>query len=233
MDIAVLEIGANDLNTALVDVTFGEQTVYEFVQGLSDIVLEQLQSLEDIGFKRVLVTNLPSMQNAPVVKSKNRTEIAEVAVTTYNRILKQKTDKWKQTAKLDIFDIIDLGSFTDIAIQPPVSGALGITDIDTYCVGGSWITLFKDQPLFSNFMKYLFSSDSISASCDDPSTKFFFDPIHPSERVHRLFGYHIHKELLQLLSDKDAVSYDLSESGLIQLIETHKLNEPAPKPASI
>ncbi|KAJ1720421.1 hypothetical protein LPJ53_004947 [Coemansia erecta] len=233
MDIAVLEIGANDLNTALIDVSFGEQTVYEFVQDLSDIVLEQLQSLKDIGFKRILVTNLPSLQNAPVVKTKNRTEVAEVAVSTYNRILKQKTDSWIQTANLDIFDIIDLGGFTDVAMQPAVTSAIGITDTETYCVGGSWITLFQDQLLLGNFMKYLFSSDSLSASCSDPGTKFFFDPIHPSERVHRLFAYHIHETVSLLISDKDAASYELSESGLVQLIETYKLNEPAPKPAAI
>ncbi|KAJ2868655.1 hypothetical protein FB639_004845, partial [Coemansia asiatica] len=141
MDIAVLEIGSNDANAAFVEVSEGLLTIYEFAQMLSDIVVEQLQSLSDLGFRKILVTNLPALQHAPIVKSKGRA-------------------------------------------RPLVSKALGVTDTETYCVGGSWINLFNDHLYFTDFMKYLVSSDSNIALCNDPGTKFFWDPVHPSERVH-------------------------------------------------
>ncbi|KAJ2509722.1 hypothetical protein H4217_008203, partial [Coemansia sp. RSA 1939] len=51
MDIAVLEIGANDANSAFVEIESGNQSVYEFADQLSDEVVLQLEMLRHIGFK--------------------------------------------------------------------------------------------------------------------------------------------------------------------------------------
>ncbi|KAJ2590144.1 hypothetical protein H4R99_007200 [Coemansia sp. RSA 1722] len=235
VDIAVLEIGSNDANSAFVEVPEGDLTIYEFAHQLSDIVVGQLQSLSDLGFRKILVTNLPSLQHAPIVRAKQRTDMAQVAVSYYNRLLKEKTDSWRQSVgeDLDLFDIVELGGFVDIAIRPSVSLELGITDTVSYCVAGPWVDLFNDQLSLTKFMRYLVSSDSNAALCDDPGTRFFWDPVHPSERVHRLFAYHIYNTLLPMVLSQADSNYELSESGLIELIRKHKLDEPAPKPASI
>ncbi|KAJ1902088.1 hypothetical protein LPJ66_000263 [Kickxella alabastrina] len=226
-DIAVLEIGSNDAAVALVDIDNGKQTVYEFGNSVSDSVIEQLQSLYDLGFSRILVTNLPSLQHTPVMKSKNREKIAEIVVGFYNRILSEKIEKWRKSVNLISLDIIDLGEFLTLAIGPSISSSLGITDTKSICVGGSWLNMFDDQLNLANLLKYLLTSDSDRATCGDPESRFFFDPIHPSEQVHRLFGYYIFRSIAT------HGAFGLSESNLLLLIEEFRLDQPVLKPVAI
>ncbi|KAI9504440.1 hypothetical protein GGI25_003292 [Coemansia spiralis] len=237
LDIAVLEVGSNDAASAFVDIESGKQSAYEFVAQQSDIIIEQLEMLRSLGFSRILVTNLPSLQHTPEVIRKNRVRLAETTVAVYNRMLMEKAQKWSMSAQLDLFGIVDLGSFLELAISDQVSGALGITDTKSFCAGGRWLGLFEDHISFNDFFEYaVFESGDLRAQgCDDPASKFFFDPIHPTERVHRLFGYYAHQFLESLATNKHSNATDglLTRDGLVSLITKHNLSAPAPKPASI
>ncbi|KAJ2658881.1 hypothetical protein IWW48_003781 [Coemansia sp. RSA 1200] len=238
MDIAVLEIGANDANSAFVEIESGSQSVYEFADQLSDEVVLQLEMLRQIGFKRILVANLPALQHTPIVKRKSRSLLAATTVSVYNRMLDFKAKEWSQQANLDSFAVIDLGRFLTIAMSPSVTQSLGITNITSFCAGGQWLNLFEDQITFLDFMKYVVSESGaeVSTDCEDPASVFFFDPIHPSERVHRLFGYYAFNLFQQVLSgdkNNNAVNDLLTEDNLLLLISTHGLSKPSPKPASI
>ncbi|KAJ2720637.1 hypothetical protein GGI07_004482 [Coemansia sp. Benny D115] len=229
MDIAILEIGSNDAQAALADVANNRQTIYEFAQSLSDTVVQQLELLSEIGFKRIFVTNLPSLQHAPIVKSKNRAPLAEVAVSFYNRILAEKVMKWKAKAQLDSVTILDFESFVNNAIKPSVTNALGISDIESYCVGGKWLAMFEDQLEYAEILKFLLEFGNKN-TCADSATKFFFDPIHPSERVHRLFGYYVH---MVIAGQGTGTQFVLSEKSLLELIDKYKLDSKVSKPAAI
>ncbi|KAJ1899027.1 hypothetical protein LPJ81_004220 [Coemansia sp. IMI 209127] len=107
-------------------------------------------------------------------------------------MLESKAKEWSRSASIDSFSIIDLGEFLNIAMSPSITRALGITDTTTFCASGQWLSLFEDHITLLDFLKYVaFESGAETAKdCDDPASVFFFDPIHPSERVHRLFGYY-------------------------------------------
>ncbi|KAJ2867432.1 hypothetical protein GGH94_000821 [Coemansia aciculifera] len=219
-DIAVLEVGSNDAASALIEIASGQQSVDEFVQRLSDNVIAQLGQLKVIGFKHILVINLPALQHTPIVKQKHRESIATVVVSTYNSLLETKAREWQLSAGLDHFAVIDLARFMDTAIQPAVSTVLNITDTQSFCVGGSWLSLFDDQISVSKFLRFLLSSDS-KPMCTDPSSHFFFDPIHPTDRVHRLFGYCAHQIIARQIARLPPFVF--TKESLIALIAKHKL----------
>ncbi|KAJ2058115.1 hypothetical protein GGI17_005240 [Coemansia sp. S146] len=219
-DIAVLEVGSNDAASALIEIASGQQSVDEFAQRLSDNVIVQLGLLKAIGFKHILVINLPALQHTPIVKQKHREDIATALVSTYNSLLETKAREWQLSAGLDHFAVIDLARFMDSAIQPAVSKALNITDTGSFCVGGSWLSLFDDQISVSKFIKFLLSSDS-KPMCVDPSSHFFFDPIHPTDRVHRLFGYCAHQIIARQIAGLSP--FEFTKENLIALIAKHKL----------
>ncbi|KAJ2396019.1 hypothetical protein GGI23_004075, partial [Coemansia sp. RSA 2559] len=237
-DIAVLEIGANDANSAFVDIDEGKQSAYAFANQLSDAIVLQLEMLRQIGFKRILVANLPSMQHTPIVKRKSRSLLAATTVAVYNKMLESKAKEWSRSAGLDSFSVIDLGEFLNIAISPSIARALGITDTTTFCAGGQWLSLFEDHITLLDLLKYVVfeSGTETATACNDPASVFFFDPIHPSERVHRLFGYYAFQLFQQVLSggnnDKDPNSF-LTEKTILTLISKYSLSTTAPKPASL
>ncbi|PIA18566.1 hypothetical protein COEREDRAFT_85045 [Coemansia reversa NRRL 1564] len=222
-DLAILEVGSNDAASAMMDIDSGRQTIYEFALQLSNNVIEQLQLLELIGFKRIIVLNLPPLQETPIVIRKKRTFIAAVLVATYNNMLNQKAYGWAKSVKLDLFDVVDLNLFVKVAIRPNVLGILGITDTKSFCVGGSWLGVFENQTYLMTLLKFVIFADSIVA-CNDPSTLFFFDPIHPSERVHRLFGYYIFKHIQGLEANQEPPN--ITENMLVTLIKKHSLEQP-------
>ncbi|KAJ2078754.1 hypothetical protein H4R24_004256 [Coemansia sp. RSA 988] len=229
-DLAVLEVGSNDAASAMVDIDSKKMTVYEFATQLSNNVIEQLKMLEQVGFKRILVLNLPPLQRTPIVIRKKRAFIADVVVTTYNDMLNSKARSWSKSAKLDLFDIIDLGLFVEVALEPNVLRVLGISDTKSFCVGGSWLKLFEDHLYLTTLLKFITFADDTLA-CNDPSVYFFFDPIHPSERVHRLFGYFISEHVQNLEAGHKPPA--ITEDMLISLIEKYNLEQTVQKPRVI
>ncbi|KAJ2488020.1 hypothetical protein IWW37_005011 [Coemansia sp. RSA 2050] len=224
-DIAVLEIGSNDAASALVEIASGRQSVDEFAQTLSDNVVAQLELLKRGGFRHILVSNLPALQHTPIVKQKHREGIAAAVVSTYNSLLESKLREWRLSAGLDHFAVIDLARFMDTAIQPAVTTVLNITDTQSFCVGGSWLSLFDDEISLSKFLGFLFSSDT-KPLCADPSSHFYFDPIHPNDRVHRLFGYCAHEIIARQVVGLPP--FEFTKENLIALIAKHKLGASTP-----
>ncbi|KAJ2449321.1 hypothetical protein EV183_004952 [Coemansia sp. RSA 2336] len=229
-DYAFLEAGSNDVASALVDIIAGKQSAYEFAQNLSSIVVGQLQMLYDIGFRKIIAFNLPALDQTPIVVQKQRSMLAHVLVFTYNRLLKEKALKWVQSHELDTFQLVDLNQFMLAAVQPDVMSALNITNRSKYCISGSWLALFEDRLLFSNVLKFAISDDSVD-ECADAGSLFFFDPIHPSERVQRLFGYYMYEYIQNL--DAGLPSLVASDKVLLNLTTHYKLYTPVVKPVAI
>ncbi|KAI8319921.1 hypothetical protein GQ54DRAFT_299002 [Martensiomyces pterosporus] len=229
VDVAFLEIGSNDIISNLGSIAANKETVDSYTEGLSNTIISRLQQLKDVGFKNIFVVNAPAIQYTPIVKLENRQQAANATVAAYNSKLAQKANAWAQAAGIKTFGVADLGTYVALTLRPSVSSALGIVDTKASCVGGDALNLFEDDNHVEALLKFFFDlKDTIL--CSDPSKNYFFDPLHPNERAHRLFGYYT----LELVKARLAGStYELTEAGLIALIQTHKLNSPAPKPAKI
>ncbi|KAJ2441151.1 hypothetical protein IWW46_003645 [Coemansia sp. RSA 2440] len=230
LDIAILEIGANDAQAALVDISKGTQTVYEFAQYLSDTVIEQLQMIYKIGFKNILVLGLPALQHTPIVIAKNRANVAEVLVNVYNKMLSDKSLAWAQSANLKMFDVVDLDRFMRVSLDNSITQALKVVNTISYCINGSWLALFEDHTYASDFINFVFGADS-ATSCPDPSALYFFDPIHPSEQIQRLFGYYLFKHIQAL--QRGLTLPSISVTTLLDIIQAYKLHLPVSKPVAI
>ncbi|KAJ2911019.1 hypothetical protein GGI21_000268 [Coemansia aciculifera] len=212
---AILEVGSNDAAAALVDIEGGRLSVNELAVRLADTVVEQVELLRRKGFVRIYVVNMPPLHYTPIVKLKRREEMARSLVHAYNKLLETKARD---------FGIIDLTRFVESAIRPAVTKALSITDTQSFCMtGDSWLRLFDDQLSVVKFVKYLVAGYSGAAACDDPGSMFFFDPIHPSHQVHRLFGYGVFHQLM--MARDGASPFVFSEENLIAIINQHRLYE--------
>ncbi|KAI8318621.1 hypothetical protein GQ54DRAFT_314338, partial [Martensiomyces pterosporus] len=102
-------------------------------------------------------------------------------------------------------------------------------DTKTSCVGGNTLNLIESQDKLSALVNFFIDAKE-DLLCSDPSTNYFFDPVHPAERVQRLFGY-VGKEMVTAIIQGQ--QYQMTEAGILALISQHNLGTPAPKPARI
>ncbi|KAJ1794756.1 hypothetical protein LPJ59_004470, partial [Coemansia sp. RSA 2399] len=221
-DIAVLEVGANDYFADQTKLVNGTISVDSFIDTLATTVVNQLDQLRQIGFKNIIVANMAAIQYTPMATSGNTAALAASVVTGYNSLLATKANAWASSYSDITFAISDIGGYVDISVNSAaIVSALGLADTTTACTSGIDITTF-DQ-LVSDILSGI-------TECADPSTNYFFDFVHPAERVQRLFGYYAWKSISAVLS---GTTYDLTEANLLSLISTYNLGTVAPKPASI
>ncbi|KAJ2607381.1 hypothetical protein H4S08_004844, partial [Coemansia sp. RSA 1365] len=224
-DIAILEVGANDFFADKSDIFDGTLTVSNFTTTLSTTVVDQLEQLRKIGFKNIIVANMPAIQYTPMTTQDNYREITDTTVTIYNAQLKSKADAWAKTAEdLSLFTIADIGKFVEVTVNSKsIMKALGLTNVTGACL--DTLDTSSAASMINSCM-----NDVSESVCTDPSKFYFFDDVHPSERVQRLFGYYSWKEIVAL---KEGKSYEPTEANLLSIINTYNLGTPAPKPAAI
>ncbi|KAJ2794471.1 hypothetical protein H4R20_006214 [Coemansia guatemalensis] len=224
-DIAILEIGANDYFADTEDIVGGSLTVSSFTSTLSTTVVDQLEQLRKIGFKNIIVANLAAIQYTPMASQDNQRELADTTVTIYNAQLKSKADAWAKDAEdLSLFAIADIGKFVEVTVNSKsIIKALGLTNVTGACL--DTLDTKSAASMINSCM-----NDASDSVCTDPSTFYFFDSVHPSERVQRLFGYYSWKEISAL---KEGKSFEPTEANLLSLINTYNLGTAAPKPAAI
>ncbi|KAJ2778924.1 hypothetical protein H4R18_004316 [Coemansia javaensis] len=230
-DIAVLEIGANDFFAEMFKLAAGQLTPGSFVETLSTTVIKQLEQLRTIGFKNFIIADLAAIQHTPMAKLLKIEAVSAATVTQYNQVLAAKVAAWAGSAKgLGFYGIAPLGKFVEVtALSANVSQALGLADVSTSCVGGNALNLIQAQNKLVALMNFVVNADS-NLMCTNPSTNYFFDVVHPAERVQRLFGYYA-KHLVDAL--RQGATFDMTEANMLALIKQHSLNTPAPKPAKV
>ncbi|KAJ2250733.1 hypothetical protein IW137_001034 [Coemansia sp. RSA 1287] len=224
-DIAVLEVGANDYFSEVDNLASGSLNITSFTDTLSTTVVNQLEQLRKIGFKNIIVVNMAAIQYTPMATEANQQELASSTVTAYNAQLAVKANAWVKTAAdVSMFTIDDIGKFVEVtANSKNIISALGLTNVTGACLD----TLDTSSPkaMITSCMNV--SSESV---CTDPSKFYFFDDVHPSERVQRVYGYYSFMEISAL---KEGKVFELNEANLLSLINAYKLGTPAPKPAAI
>lgn len=226
-DIAILEVGANDLQAALVDIESKRLSIDEFSEKVAAHVIHQLGMLVDMGFDEILLTNMPAFQNTPLARRLGRRELAAQTVNAYNSLLKEKVNEWQNNNKhhsLKLLDLIDFGAFVDTALKPQVTQMLEITNTETSCISGnnSWLDMFDDNFHWLSILKLLLGWNNMQA-CKNPNSLFFFDPIHPSGKVHRLFGYYVYDTISRIRNQQPLPK--INEQMLVNMIKDRKLND--------
>ncbi|KAJ2720639.1 hypothetical protein GGI07_004484 [Coemansia sp. Benny D115] len=222
-DVVVLEVGANDYFAEMGDLKNGTLSANSFADTLTTTIINQVDQLRSIGFKNIVVTNLAAIQYTPMAGTNNMRDVAATVVDMTNQLLISKTDSWvKSVSGISLFAIGDIGNFVKVTINSPaIISALGLTDVTSACV---------DSLNLGSLSSLISSTASAAAACADPSTNYFFDAVHPAERVQRLYGYYAWKQISSL---SQGASFALTEANLLSLITTYNLGTPSPKPATV
>ncbi|KAJ2205327.1 hypothetical protein IW143_005341, partial [Coemansia sp. RSA 520] len=224
-DIAILEVGANDYFAEVNNLASGSLNVSSFTDTLSTTVVDQLEQLRKIGFKNIVVANMGAIQYTPMAFQANQHDFTRAIVDTYTAELTAKANAWAKTAAdVDMFAICDFGKFIEAtASSQIVIEALGLTNVTGACLD----TLDISSSKATITARTNVPNESV---CIDPSRFYFFDNVHPAERIQRLFGYYNWMEINAQRQDK---VFEPTESNLLLLIKTYKLGTLAPKPAAI
>ncbi|KAJ2391279.1 hypothetical protein GGI23_005447 [Coemansia sp. RSA 2559] len=231
LDIAVLEAGANDFFAEMLKLATNTLTVESFVETLSDTVVSQLEELRTIGFKNIVVANLAAIQYTPFADILGIQAVANSTVNLYNTRLAQKASAWAASAKgVQVFTVADIGGFVEVTVNSAaISTALGLTNVKTACVGGNTLGLVQaDNKLLALLQLIVDAKEDLL--CSDPSSSYFFDFVHPAERIQRLFGY-FGKEMVTAILQ--GTKLELNEANIISIISKYDLGTPAPKPVAV
>ncbi|KAJ1902093.1 hypothetical protein LPJ66_000268 [Kickxella alabastrina] len=199
-DIAVLEIGANDFFAEMINMSTNKFPVSSFVETLSNSVVSQLEQIRSIGFKNIIVTNSAAIQFTPFTDILHLESLANITVHRYNDQLTSKVNAWVSKAS-------DLTSFS-------------IADI------GGFVKTTVDSGPISNALGL--TSENIM--CADPIKSYFFDFVHPGEKITRLFGYYI-KELIDAVNSGGQMF--MTEDNLLNTINKYSLGLPVANPVQI
>ncbi|KAJ2039763.1 hypothetical protein GGI03_003851 [Coemansia sp. RSA 2337] len=226
-DIAILEVGANDFFADKAAIKSGNLTITHFVDRLANTVVEQLEDLRKIGFKNIVLTNLAAIQHSPMANAEGIVDMTTKVVTQYNQKIASQASAWAAKASgVSSFMISDLGSFVELTIKSPaIIAALGLTDIKTPCLGAG-STNYSLETLIASAM----GKETSTGMCSSPSTMYFFDDVHPAERVHRLFGYY---SFATIAAKANNTIFELNEANILSLISKYNLGTPSPKPAAV
>ncbi|KAI7822298.1 hypothetical protein BX661DRAFT_216646 [Kickxella alabastrina] len=230
-DIAVLEIGANDFFAEMINMSTNKLPVGSFVETLSNSVVSQLEQIRSIGFKNIIVTNLAAIQFTPFADILHLESLANTTVHRYNDQLTRKVNAWASKALgLTSFSIADIGGFVETTVNSEaIANSLGLTSVSTSCVGGNALNLLQADNKLLALMKLIFDAKE-NLMCADPSKSYFFDFVHPGEKITRLFGYYT-KELIDAVNSGKQMS--MTEDNLLNIINKYSLGSPVAKPVQI
>ncbi|KAJ2192056.1 hypothetical protein GGH18_003012 [Coemansia sp. RSA 530] len=230
-DIAVLEVGANDFFAKMIDLATNTLTVGSFVDTLTDSIVEQLEMLRQIGFKNIFVSDMAAIQYTPFADILDMVGVANATVNLHNQQMAAKVNAWASTANdVQLFAIAEIGKFVEItATSDPIINALGLTNVETACVGGNVLNLVQADNKLLALLKLLLDVKE-SLMCSNPSTNYFFDFVHPAERIQRLFGYYSHEMISALQQGK---AFEMTEANILGLIQKFNLGTAAPKPVQV
>ncbi|KAJ2447776.1 hypothetical protein GGF42_005362 [Coemansia sp. RSA 2424] len=160
-DIIEIEIGGNDVLNRLEGLLTGTVNVADFANQMAASIAADTQRLFAAGYKKVHLWNLPPMDQSPIVISLGAGPLVKPIVAAINNAVKAAV----QSQGVRILDLNDL---TLVALQPNVLSAMGITVTTGAC----------------------FVTDAAGAItiCNNPDQHLFYDMIHPSSRMHYLWG---------------------------------------------
>ncbi|KAJ2834777.1 hypothetical protein GGI24_000239 [Coemansia furcata] len=183
-DIVEIEIGGNDVHYHLEGLLTGTVNVVDFANQLAASIAADTQRLFAAGYKKVHLWNLPPVDQSPIIISLGASAIVKPVVAAINNAIKAAVQPLGAR-------ILDLNDLTLVALKPNVLSAMGITVTTGAC--------------------YVVDPSGAVTICNNPDQYLFYDAIHPSSRMHYLWG-----TAAALLALKPGSSVTASEAlGLI------------------
>ncbi|KAJ1956690.1 hypothetical protein EC988_001214 [Linderina pennispora] len=229
-DLAILAIGANDYFATMFNLMLNTTTPEKYATVLSDTIVGQLEQLKKIGFRNIYVANIAAIQYTPMAQMLKIQGITAKSVNLVNQMIHDKTAAWAKTAGLKLFGIADIGKFVEITqTSSKIPGALGLKNMSEGCVGGELAAFLQDDNFIQHLIDFITNIDE-ALLCKQPTYNYFFDPVHPAERIQRLYGYFTYEVITAARSGSN---FALSEDNLLSIIQKYGLNSVAPKPAAI
>ncbi|KAJ1951311.1 hypothetical protein FBU59_000235 [Linderina macrospora] len=229
-DIAALFVSTVDYLANIIRLMHNTTAPIKYATIVSDGILTLLDQLKEIGFKNIYVGNMAAFQYTPLVKTLKIQAVTKTSVDLANQMIRDKTAAWAKANSIGLFDIADLGKFVEVTQgSSAIASALGLTNIEDACVGGELRRLFQDGNLVQHLIDLVINLDEV-LMCRSPTEYYFFDSVHPSERMHRLFGYFTYEAIT---AQRSGSTFSLNEANIISVIQKYSLNSAAPKPASL
>ncbi|KAJ2458090.1 hypothetical protein GGF42_002291 [Coemansia sp. RSA 2424] len=161
-DLIEVEIGGNDILGRVAGLLVGTVDLNEFAGQLAASIATDTHKLISAGYKNIAIWNLPAVDKTPMALSYGASALIKPVVSAINSAIKAALQP------LPGVRVFDLNSLMEVALQPTVLAALGVTDWTTAC--------YKTD-----------AAGKITA-CANPDQHLFTDSIHPSGRMHYLWG---------------------------------------------
>ncbi|OMH79411.1 Anther-specific proline-rich protein APG [Zancudomyces culisetae] len=202
-DIAAVEIGGNDVLDGITGLFSGTINVEEYSNAISRNIGAAVSNLVGIGYKRLLVSNIPDISLIPVALT--APEIARAALNAFVNATNAQTEyilgQIAQNESLGVKSIQVLDFFTILQKfqDPAISTALGITNTTAPCH-------VED------------ASGVVISSCEDSDAYAFMNSVHPTTRAHSLVG----AIASTMLNDGD---FKITTESLLDLISKYKLKD--------
>ncbi|KAJ2781171.1 hypothetical protein H4R18_003041 [Coemansia javaensis] len=237
-DVAVLMVGSNNFLDAAAGLKTGEEAgtaaVDRFAEQLADAVAALARELRAMGFASIVVAGMPPLHLVPAVRAWNASAVAQRVAEAYNPLLARRLGAWAAAARVPAFAVLDLYALMQAAMDPSVGGALGVADTADPCVTNTFVDAAAEGTFLELAYKLLTDPKGGSV-CARPETRFFWDIFHPTDRLHRLFGYYA-SELIDAAAAAAGAGVPLPRPApdtLLKLIDRYGLAGPVARPARI
>ncbi|OLY85354.1 Thermolabile hemolysin [Smittium mucronatum] len=201
-DIAVVEIGGNDFLYSASELATNSTDLNTFTDDLVEYIMNGVRMLYDMGYKKILVTDISDLGVTPSILALSQTASENVGdyVTAANDKLSIAVASYLKMYESDVdyIRVVDLYGFVKIVSEPTVSSALNITVTNAPC----YVTL----------------NGTLVSSCSNSDEYLFMDTIHPSTKVHALTA----AVISEIISNSN---FTLSQSVLLDLIDSYDIKD--------
>ncbi|KAJ1833279.1 hypothetical protein LPJ63_002871, partial [Coemansia sp. RSA 2711] len=197
-DVIEIEIGGNDILGHVGELLSGTTQLTDFANKLATTIASDIQRLADVGYKNIVLWNLPAVDKTPAVNSLGAGALVKPVVDGINYATNAYVEAVVKSdpVKTQGIRVFDLNNIMNVALDPKVLQVLGITDSTDACYS-------KDTAGNVNI-------------CTDADAHFFYDSIHPASRVHYLWG-----AAAAVLTRNPDAKMDINE--ILSLISTYDI----------
>ncbi|KAJ1994267.1 hypothetical protein GGI25_005993 [Coemansia spiralis] len=168
-DAIQIGIGSNDLFEHAVGLLAGTVNLQDLAIRIAQSISTDIQLLINVGYKNIDLWSVPPLDKTPKVIALSASAYVKPMVERVNSIISQYVGEVisNNSAKTQSVHIFDLYSLVNNCLEPQVLAALDISDYKDAC--------------------YNTVNNTVSI-CHNPDQYFFYDDVHPSSRVHYLWG---------------------------------------------
>ncbi|PVU94625.1 hypothetical protein BB561_002408 [Smittium simulii] len=168
-DVAVIETGTNDINFGLAQMVNGTINKVEYPDSIVSNILESVDRLHHMGYKKILVATIPNFKNPPFLSAytqSGRDNIYNFISNVNKKIIDSVNNECLKPGRHGV-KLVDFDKLFSLATTS-IGKELGIKVFDKQCIE--------------------LAGGKINATCANSNEYIFNDDIHPTTKVHSFFG---------------------------------------------